>query len=126
MGPTAYAIVLMMCPINQPCQMVAIKPQSYTDRTVCEQEAVAALKNWQRNPPAGAALKAICKRKVELCNLVTIHNRPQYFLPIASKPDDRYGSAAITERLFRALHILCNAPPPSGCGDEEKSKSGPP
>lgn len=119
MAVTGYAVVLMMCLADRPCQMVAIRPQSYADLAKCEQAADDTLMRWQSARPEGADLKTTCRTTKELCNLVTKHEGPLR-IPVAAEPDHRFTPTAISNRLMRALFLLCNEPRPGGCGDGNK------
>ena len=119
MADIGYAVVLMMCWAERPCQMVAIRPQSYADLAKCEQAANDTLMRWQKARPEGADLKTTCRTTKELCNLVTKHESPLR-IPVAAEPDQRFTPTAISNRLMRALHLLCNEPRPGGCGDGNK------
>ena len=114
-----YAVVLTLCWVEKPCQMVAIRPQSYADLAKCEQAANATLQRWQSARPEGAELKTTCRTTKELCNLVAKHEG-QLRIPVATEPDHRFTPTAISNRLMRSLHLLCNEPRPGGCGDGKK------
>ena len=120
LSASGYAVVLMMCWIGRPCQMVAIRPQSYSDLGQCEQAADQTLRHWQKASPLGAELTTTCRTTNELCNLFAMRENPLLW-HIGVDPNDRFSPAAVANRLMRALHLLCNSPRPGGCGDEKKA-----
>ena len=116
-----YAVVLMMCWVGRPCEMVAIRPLSYGDLAKCQQAATGTLQRWQSAKPQGAELKTTCRTTSELCNLFTMREQPPLFR-IAVEPNDRFAPAVVASRLLRALHLFFNDPRPSGCGDDDKAQ----
>ena len=118
MSTPGYAIVLLLCQIGGPCEMVSLRPIAYADIQTCEQEAVRAINYWRRRSHVPAAtLKAVCRSTDELCKLAAIHDNAPLVLATAANKSDRFKSSAVAERIAKFLRLLCRERPPSACED---------
>jgi hypothetical protein len=98
--------------------MVSLRPIPYADHRTCEQEAIGAIKYWRRHAAIpGAKLKAVCKQRDELCNLVAMRNEAPLILTSGATISDRFKPSAVAERIGMLLRVLCRERAPDACED---------
>ena len=121
MSISGYAIMLMACPLGEPCEMAAIAPQKYQTDQECQaamQGAAASFGLWRRMPPEDAVLRLGCR---ELAALRARANAPSprpLVIKARYERHGRYAQDAVASRINNMLRRLSGPARPGGCGDE--------
>ena len=121
MSISGYAIMLMACPLGEPCEMAAIAPQKYQTDQECQaamQGAAASFGLWRRMPPEDAVLRLGCR---ELAALRARANAPSprpLVIKAREERHGRYAQDAVASRINNLLRRLSGPARPGGCGDE--------
>ena len=121
MSISGYAIVLMVCPLGEACEMVAIAPQKYQTVQECQlatRGAAAPFGLWRRMPPEGAALTLACRELAALCARANAPSPRPLVIKARYERHGRYAQDAVATRINNMLRRLCGPPRPGGCGDE--------
>ena len=121
MSISGYAIMLMACPLGEPCEMAAIAPQKYQTDQECQaamQGAAASFGLWRRMPPEGAALTLACRELAALCARANAPSRRPLVMEARYARHGRYAQDAVASRINNMLRRLCGPARPGGCGVE--------
>ena len=121
MSISGYAIVLMVCPLGEACEMVAIAPQKYQTVQECQaamQDDAAPFGLWRRMPPEGAALRWGCRELAALCARANAPSPRPLVIKARYQRHGRYAQDAVATRINNKLRRLCGPARPGGCGDE--------